>query len=95
MNIEGLVVKLRIEEDNRNAERRRAISMAKANFVEHGPKNKNKNWVRKEEFPRSKLNFKENVLIVIRCVTRLWIAGCLKRSERRIWWKASLNMFQT
>ena len=42
MNIEGLVVKLRIEEDNRNAERRGAISMAKANFVEHGPKNKNK-----------------------------------------------------
>ncbi|KAK9194952.1 hypothetical protein WN943_003067 [Citrus x changshan-huyou] len=42
MNIEGLVVKLRIEEDNRNAEKR-AISVAKANFVEHGPKNKNKN----------------------------------------------------
>ncbi|KAH9727083.1 CCHC-type domain-containing protein [Citrus sinensis] len=41
MNIEGLVVKLRIEEDNRNAEKRGAISVAKANFVEHGPKNKN------------------------------------------------------
>ncbi|KAH9751211.1 hypothetical protein KPL71_014192 [Citrus sinensis] len=42
MNIEGMVIKLRIEEDNRNAERRGAIFMAKANFVEHGPKNKNK-----------------------------------------------------
>nr|AAK70407.1 pol polyprotein [Citrus x paradisi] len=42
MNIEGLVVKLRIEEDNRNAERIGAISMAKANFVEHGPKKKKK-----------------------------------------------------
>ncbi|KAH9671079.1 hypothetical protein KPL70_017207 [Citrus sinensis] len=42
MNIEGLVIKLRIEEDNRNAEKRGAISVAKTNFVEHGPKNKNK-----------------------------------------------------
>ena len=45
MNIEGLVVKLRIEEDNINAKRKGVISMAKANFFEHGPKNKNKNWV--------------------------------------------------
>ena len=42
MNIEGLVVKFRIEGDNRNAKRKGVISMAKANFVEHGPKNKNK-----------------------------------------------------
>ncbi|KAH9763726.1 hypothetical protein KPL70_001262 [Citrus sinensis] len=42
MNIEGVVVKLRIEEDNRNAERRGAISMENANVVKHGPKNKNK-----------------------------------------------------
>ena len=40
MNIEKLVVKLRIEEDNRNAEKREVISVAKANVVEHGPKNK-------------------------------------------------------
>ena len=40
MNIEGLVVKLIIEEDNRNAERKGAISMANANFAEHGPKKK-------------------------------------------------------
>ncbi|KAH9768531.1 hypothetical protein KPL71_011635 [Citrus sinensis] len=42
MNIKGLVVKLRIKEDNRNAKRRGVISMVKANVVEHGPKN-NKN----------------------------------------------------
>ena len=38
MSIEGLVVKLRIEKDNRNAEKRGAISVAKANVVEHVPK---------------------------------------------------------
>ncbi|XP_052291672.1 uncharacterized protein LOC107178598 [Citrus sinensis] len=43
MNIEGLVVKLRIEEDNRNAEKRGIISVAKAIFVEHEPKNKKQN----------------------------------------------------
>ena len=40
MNIEWLVFKLQIEEDNRNAEKIGDISMAKANVVEHKPKNK-------------------------------------------------------
>ena len=40
INIEGLVVKLRIEEDNRNAEKEGVISVDKANVVEHEPKNK-------------------------------------------------------
>ena len=40
INIEGLVIKLQNEEDNRNAERRGVISVAKANIIEHRPKNK-------------------------------------------------------
>ena len=39
MNIEGMVVKHRIEEDTRNVEKKKVISVAKANVVEHGPKN--------------------------------------------------------
>ena len=40
MNIERLVVKLWIEEDNINAKNIGDISVTKANVVEHGPKNK-------------------------------------------------------
>ena len=40
INIEGLVVKLWIKEDNRNAEKEGVIFLAKTNVVEHGSKNK-------------------------------------------------------
>lgn len=59
MNFEGLVVKLRIKEDNRNAEKEGVIFVAKTNVVEHGSKNKkNKNWARNEESPRNKVSRK-------------------------------------
>ena len=41
MNIEDLVLKLRIEEDNRVSDKRGTTHEAKANVVEHGYKNKN------------------------------------------------------
>ena len=44
MSMEDLVVKLRIEEDNRGSEKKEAHSSnkAKANFVEHGQSSKSK-----------------------------------------------------
>lgn len=40
INIEGLVVKLRIEEDNIIAERKEVVSVAKADVFEYSQKNK-------------------------------------------------------
>ena len=42
MNLEELIVRLRIEEDNRGSKKRGFNPVAKANVVEHGQSSKNK-----------------------------------------------------
>ena len=96
MNIEGLVVKHRIKEDNRIALKKRVVSVVKENVIEHEHKSKkNKKLSPKEESSRSKQNFKESASTMTRWVIRLWIADCLRRTERQMSWKTSLKMFQT
>ncbi|KAL2474462.1 CCHC-type domain-containing protein [Abeliophyllum distichum] len=71
MNIEELIVRLRIEEDNKGSERKMFNStMAKANVVDHGQSSKEKkisfskglSWDRNEVCPRR--NFLENATTV-------------------------------
>lgn len=84
-NIEGLVVKLRIEKDNRIAERKGVVSVDKANVVEHGHKNKKNNKLGSEVgVSKKQTKFKENASTVTRCLTRLRIADCLRRSDRQM-----------
>ena len=54
INLEELIVRLRIEEDNRGSEKRGFNPVAKANVVEQGQDSKNKK-------PKSKLGPKEGV----------------------------------
>nr|XP_015896776.3 uncharacterized protein LOC107430452 [Ziziphus jujuba var. spinosa] len=82
MDMETLIGKLRIEDDNRRSDRRSMKAGMKAYVVEHGSSSKNKRnleriprWGVKEASPR-RPSSKRNVSIVIRWVTKRQIINC-------------------
>ncbi|PON64298.1 hypothetical protein PanWU01x14_126120 [Parasponia andersonii] len=94
MNLEDLVIRLCIEEDNRRAEKTgvsSSTSGAKANVVEYDHSSKtNKNKSKKESKlgPKGgvgkKQKFKENALTVTRSVTELQIADFQRRRRMNL-----------
>ena len=90
MNVEELIVRLRIEEDNKRYEKRGSFqSEVKANVVEHGQSSKFKKrttkgsiWDQKEEYPRS-INSKGSASIVTRWVTKRRIVDCRGKIRTR------------
>ncbi|RVW50113.1 Retrovirus-related Pol polyprotein from transposon TNT 1-94 [Vitis vinifera] len=96
MSIEDLIIRLRIEEDNRRSEKKGAhtLNEAKANFVEHGQSSKAKtnntkekdlSWGLKEGSQRSR-NFKGNASIVVSKVTTVVSEVNLVGSNPKEWW---------
>ncbi|XP_073270454.1 uncharacterized protein [Primulina huaijiensis] len=92
MNVEELIVRLRIEEDNKSSERRLFSSTAaKANVVEHGQSSKKRTFFSSKRLnlgPKggiSKKKFSGKCTTVMVWVTRPLSVRSRRETERRMW----------